>query len=177
MARGVKTRTKNDWASHQFLIALILVLSLYSFIATANYLRVSGLIRAPSILHPPVKFLVNVSAANVSNMTQVPLNQTFCPESAAIRKAASAVNRYLYYTFASPGQNFRYSLIYDSANYTFAYAAVLPPFKLNYYKNIAQSRPDCAGYPNAFGNATLSIQAPNASYYGPMYAVLYFSKK
>lgn len=176
-ARKARRNARNRNMAIPLLVAVVLILFLYAFIVTANYLKFTYLLTIPTIINPPLKFVVNVSNANVSQMSQVSLNESFCPESDAIQKYAASLNSYIYYTNATPGEEFNYALVYNASNYTFAYAVVLPPFKLNSFQNVILNRSTCAGYPDDFGHAELNISAPTASYYGPIYVVLYFYKK
>ncbi|MCL5239475.1 MAG: hypothetical protein M1286_03325 [Candidatus Marsarchaeota archaeon] len=175
MARG---RNAAQHATTSKILVVVGILIAYSFFATVGLLTLNGQLAAPGVINPLIKFSVgSPSYANTTNLKRVPLNQTFCPENATIQKVSAGYNAYLYYTNVTPGQVFRYSLIYNTSIGEFASATVLPPFKLVSYSNAIQSRMDCLGYPDAHGNATVMIQAPNSSYFGPIYAFLYFNRR
>lgn len=154
---------------------LIFAVYIFSVRAATLYLPLSNLINSPTILNPPVLFYVG-QASNATGKTMIPLTQNFCPQNATTTKLAAANPNYAYYTFSAIGQDFNYSLIYNASQYRFAYAVVPAPFKLLGFKNSMMTASDCLGWPGALGNATIRVQAPNSTYVGPFYGILYFSK-
>ncbi|MDE1874272.1 MAG: hypothetical protein KGI04_04115 [Candidatus Micrarchaeota archaeon] len=162
---------------NKLLLGLLALALFYAFVLTLNYALLGSLINSPFVIHPALKFVVgNPGYANTTDLTLVSLNQTFCQENMSVILRARAANAYNVYTMANTSQVFHYSLLYNSSASTFVYAVVLPPFKLLGISNV-NGKQICTGYPNAFGNATMLIQAPNSSYFGPIYASMYFSRK
>lgn len=176
-SRPSQSKAPEEYNLKALLTIFAVAMLFYSLLVTSRYMSLSTSIKTPVIMHPLAKFVVGGAQADVAGMIPIPLNQTFCPQNNTVNKTAAAENSYLYYTTATTSQDFRYSLIYNGSTRKFAYATVLPPFKLVSFTNIIQTRQDCVGYPAALSNATLIIQAPNAPYFGPVYAVLYFSNQ
>ncbi|MDE1827903.1 MAG: hypothetical protein KGH65_01965 [Candidatus Micrarchaeota archaeon] len=158
-------------------IAAIGLLLLYSLIVTTNYSQLSNSIDNLFVVQPPIRFYVNVTPINYLGLTHVALSQNFCPESNTTIKQAAANFRLNYYVNATPGQGFAYSLVYDPTQMNITRVVVLPPFKLDYYWNHKMNVSDCVGYPNALENFTMVIQAPNSTYVGSFYAVVFADKK
>jgi len=158
-------------------IAAIGLLLLYSIIVTTNYDNLSGSLNSLFILHPPIRFYVNATPTSYLGITNVALSQNFCPESNDTMKQAAATFRINYYANATPGQGFAYSLVYDPTKMNITRVVVLPPFKLDYYWNQMMNVSDCVGYPNALENFTMVVQAPNSTYIGSFYAVVYTQKR
>jgi len=158
-------------------IAAIGLLLLYSLIVTTNYDQLSNSLNNLFILHPPIRFYVNATPANYSGLTNVALSQNFCPQSSAITRQAAADFKLGYYVNATQSQGFAYSLVYDPTKLNITRVVVLPPFKLDYYWNHMMNVSDCVGYPGALENFTMVVQAPNSTYVGSFYAVVYAQKR
>jgi len=158
-------------------IAAIGLLLLYALIVTTNYNQLSNSLNSLFVLHPPIRFYVNTTAMNHLGLISVPLSQNFCPESNATLKQAASTFRLNYYVNATPGQGFAYSIVYDPTQMNITRVVVLPPFKLDYYWNQMMNVSDCVGYPNALENFTMVVQAPNSTYIGSFYAVVYTQKR
>lgn len=158
----------------------------YAVIVSIFYIQFATMMKSPSLANPPIKFIVgNPKQVNLTGLINVPLNQTFCPENSTIINESNTYNSYLYYTHVNPGQEFKYSFIYNNSKSINPLNSsgnpisviVLPPFKLVSFTNRLQTRQDCVGYPHALANATITIQAPNSSYFGGINILMYFGQK
>ncbi len=177
MARA--SRKKRDYRDTVILVLVLLFFTavVCAFVSASSYLNLKGLIAKPFIIHPAIKFVVgSPSNENTTQLTLVSLNQTFCQENMSVVLRSRAANAFNSYTAANASQVFHYSLLYNGSASTFEYAVVLPPFKLLGISNV-NGKQICTGYPNAFTNATMLIEAPNSTYFGPIYTIMYFASK
>lgn len=163
------------------LIALVVALALVAIIAyytSSRYTVLSAAISHPYIIHPPIRMFIGVPL-NISaqGLKYALVNQTFCPENSTIMKKQARTFVFPYYTSMNPGTVFDYTMIYNASRSRFEGAAVLPPFKLLSYRTSVMQDGVCAGYPDALGNVTLVIQAPDYNITGQLEAVLYMLNK
>ena len=157
-------------------ISAFALLALYAFTVTLQYQSYVLGHSSVLILNPPIKFYVNSSTLPSIRAVPVLVNQTFCPESSQVAMQAGALTRFPYFVSLNASQDFTYSMTYDPSNFTFAYAYVAPPFKITSLGNHIMNVSHCVGYPGALGNFTVSIEAPNSSYVGSIYLLLYGKK-
>lgn len=176
MPRGARPTASASHTAAAIMAVAIGSLILYAMWATQGYFLLLGSFGNSVVLNPPIRFYVGNAPIGIAGLSPVLVNETFCPESAAIRAQAAQLFSYPYYVQIQPGRIFNFSLTYNPSNATFLRATVMPPFRLVQYSTRIMQESHCVGYPNATGNFTISMSAPNSSYVGPLYAVLYFSK-
>ncbi|MCL5092745.1 MAG: hypothetical protein M1364_03745 [Candidatus Marsarchaeota archaeon] len=157
------------------LIFAIVVIAAYAFEASYSYSALKTALGAPTIIAPPIEFYVNSSPANLSGISYVPLNQTFCPENLSIQKAGERDFTFNYYTTAKPGEIFNYSLTFNSSSSLPSVLSiyVFKPFRLLGYRMRTMGHSNCGGYPNATDNLTMTIQAPNSTFVGKYFSIIY----
>lgn len=158
-------------------ISAVALLALYAFIVTTQYQSYLQDHSRIAIINPPIKFYVDNLQPTAVRAIAVLVNQTFCPENQVTQIQAGALTRIPYFVRLNASQVFNYSLNYNPDNFTFTDAYVAPPFMINYRLNHIMNVSHCAGYPDATANFTVSIEAPNSSYVGPIYLLLYGKKK
>ncbi|MCL5093016.1 MAG: hypothetical protein M1128_00940 [Candidatus Marsarchaeota archaeon] len=161
------------------LVFAIVVIAAYAFEASYSYNTLKTALGTPNIIAPPIEFYVNSSPANTTGILYVPLNQTFCPENLSIQKAAERDFAYNYYVIAKPGEIFNYSLTFNSSRTLPSVLSirVFRPFKLLGYKVHAMEHSNCQGYPNATDNLTMTIEAPNSTFVGKYFSIIYSKGK
>ncbi|HVA83024.1 MAG TPA: hypothetical protein VNF06_02565 [Candidatus Aquilonibacter sp.] len=158
-------------------ISAVALLALYAFIVTVQYQSYVSGHSTVFIINPPLKFYVGVQQSPALDAVEVLVNQTFCPESAQAAIQAGALTHFPYFVRLNASQNFNYSMTYNPSNFTFMDAYIMPPFRINSFGNHMMNASHCVGYPGALENFTVSIEAPNASYAGSIYLLLYGEKK
>jgi hypothetical protein len=139
----------------------------------AGYSMLNDSLSNVTVVNPPVRFYVGGSPANATGLTQVPKDQIFCPESAAIQKQAAELFSFPYYTELKPGEEFNYTVVFNQSGTGAAQVAVMAPFELVSYNSTVASAPACAGYPNALYEVTTTMRAPKSNYTGPVMALIY----
>ena len=155
-----------------FTVSVIAVVLLLAFLIEFSYAySLQHMIHNSAVLNPPIRFFVGTSPVNVSGVTEVPANQTFCPENRTIINESDEAFSYGYYTELGSNEEFVYSFAENSSK-AYAYATVQKPFSIVSYSSVAVNSSVCAGYPNAKHLLVLRIAAP-AKYIGPIYINLY----
>ncbi|MDE1869958.1 MAG: hypothetical protein KGH71_03165 [Candidatus Micrarchaeota archaeon] len=157
-------------------ISAFALLALYTFIVTFQYQSYVSGHSSVLILNPPIKFYVGTQQVPSVRTTAVLVNQTFCPESAQAAMQAGMLDRFPYFVRLNASQDFSYSMTYNPSNFTFVDAYVVPPFKIISFGNHIMNVSHCVGYPGAIENFTVNVEAPNASYIGSIYLLLYGKK-
>ena len=161
------------------LVFAIAVIAVYAFEASYGYNTLKTALGTPTITAPPIEFYVNSSPADTTGISYVPLNQTFCPENLSIQKAAERDFAYKYYTITKPGEIFNYSLTFNSSRTLPSVLSiqVFKPFKLLGYNIHTMEHSNCEGYPNATDNLTMTIEAPNSTFVGKYFSIIYSKGK
>lgn len=155
------------------LIILIGVLVAFSTIITISYVSLRGTLPSARAFVPLIRFYPNYSSINSTGLIPANTNQTFCPANAITEEIAQRTFMYPYYTVYVPGETFRYSVAYNSTNYTLSYPVVEPPFTLISY-NTTQKTGACAAYLGATTELNMYIRAPpNSTFIGSFRAVIY----
>ncbi len=150
-------------------IAIILLIAfVFEYNASSN---LSQMISKSVIINPPIRFFVGTVPINVSGITRVPANQTFCPENKTIMLKSNAMFSYNYYTALKPDSVFTYYFASNSSN-GYTHASIDKPFGIVSYSQIESNQSVCAGYPNARYELKVTILAPS-NYTGPLYLNLY----
>ena len=186
MAAGSKSERKAKPAARRMdntftyiamgaLIFAIVVIASYAFETSYSYNILKTALDAPAIIAPPIEFYVNSSPVNATGISYVPLNQTFCPENLSIQKAAERDFTFNYYTTAKPGEIFNYSLTFNSSRTLPSVLSIYvsKPFSLLSYRLHTMRHSNCEGYPNATDNLTMTIQAPNSTFTGKYFSIIY----
>jgi hypothetical protein len=155
------------------LIILIGALVAFSTIITISYVSLRGTLPTARAFVPLIRFYPNYSSINSTGLIPANTNQTFCPANAITEEVAQRTFVYPYYTVYAPGGIFRYSIAYNSTNYTLSYPVVEPPFALLSY-NTTQRNGACAAYPGAKTELNMYVRAPpNSTFIGSFSAVIY----
>lgn len=143
------------------------------YILQNNYTSLNASLSRSSIVSPPIRLYVGTSPANATGLIQVPKDQVFCPENATIGTKAAALFAYPYYAELKPGEEFNYTLVYNSSVPRPAEVVVTRPFKLVSYGSGLSAGPMCAGYPNGLYEVSASVRAPESNYTGSVTLFIY----
>ena len=176
MGRRPGRRTRATMDHSRIILALIILIGAliaFSAVVTVAYLSLLGTFPTARVYAPPVRFYPSNSSFNSTGIILVNTNQTFCPSNAITQQIEQITFIYPYYTIYTPGETFRYSIAYNSTNYTLSYPVVEPPFTLLGY-NTTQKTGACAAYPGARTELNMYIRdPPNSTFVGSFRAVIY----
>ena len=176
MQRRSRRRTRTVRSQRRIILALIIligVLVAFSAIIAVSYVSLRVIFPTARTFIPLIRFYPNYSSVNSTGLIPAGMNATFCPVSAAEEMTGQRTFGYPFYTVYSPGETFRYTIAYNSTDYTLSYPVVEPPFTLISY-NTTQKSVVCDEYPGAATELNMYIRAPpNSTFIGSFQAVIY----
>lgn len=155
-----------------FAVSVIAVVLLLALLIEFSYsYSLQHMIGNSAVANPPIRFFVGTSPVNIKGVTEVPANQTFCPENRTIINESNEAFSYGYYTELGNNEEFTYSFAQNSSS-AYSFATIQKPFSIVSYSSVTVNSSVCAGYPNAKHLLVLRIAAPS-KYIGPIYINLY----
>lgn len=169
---GPQRKRPDPYAYAFYAAALLAIILLAAFlISFSDYNSLIQAINSSNIINPPIRFFSGTSPVNITGVTRVSANQTFCPENATVSMEAAMAFSYNYYTVLKPGSEFSYAFATNTSDY-YKYAVIAKPFSIVSYSYVTYNESVCQGYPLARYAFKLTIRAPD-NYTGPIYMNLY----